>query len=155
MARRSSSSRKLAVHERQPRVLLVEDDADLRMLLAEVLERDGCEVIQAPDGTEALAVLAEPHPAEAETRPIDLIISDVHLPGCTGLQILQGVREQDRTTPIILITGFGNQEVRQRARQFGVTAFFDKPFEADDLRTAVLNILQPGARQVPCACLGL
>ena len=154
MVTTSGLRRKLPFYKRRPRVLLVEDDADLRMLIAQVLERDGCEVIQASDGTEALEVLGEQYLAE-QTRPIDLVISDVQLPGWTGLQILQGIRERDRITPIILITGFGDQEVRRRARQFGVTAFFDKPFESDDLRTAVLNILLAGTRQDPCAGLGL
>ena len=154
MATISGLRRKLPFYKRRPRVLLVEDDADLRMLIAQVLERDGCEVIQASDGSEALVVLGEQYLVE-QTRPIDLVISDVQLPGWTGLQILQGIRKRDRTTPIILITGFGDQEVRRRARVFGVTAFFDKPFEADDLRTAVLNILEAGTRQDPCAGLGL
>ena len=154
MATISGLRRKLPFYKRRPRVLLVEDDADLRVLIALALERDGCEVIKASDGTEALGVLGEQYLVE-HTRPIDLIISDVRLPGWTGLQILQGIRKRDRTTPIILMTGFGDQEVRQRARQFGVTAFFDKPFEADDLRTAVLNILLAGTRQDPCAGLGL
>lgn len=154
MATRSSLSRKLPFYVRRPRILLAEDDTDLRMLIAQVLDKDGCEVIEASDGTEALDVLGDQHLAE-HTRAIDLIITDVQLPGCTGLQILQGIRERDDTTPIILITAFGDQDVRRRARQFGVTAFFDKPFEADDLRTAVLNILRAGARQDPCAGLGL
>ncbi len=69
------------------------------------------------------------------------------MPGFTGLQILHGIRRSDWSTPVILITGYGTEEVQKEARRLGALAFFNKPFDVDDLRTAILNALPmtPGA----------
>jgi CheY-like chemotaxis protein len=128
------------------RVLVAEDEEDLRVLLSTMLAKDGYEVIAVGDGAELLDYLGSVHLQDGSARPVDLIISDIQMPGWTGLQILQGIRAKDWATPVILITGFGSREVRREASRLGVTAFFDKPFDVDDLRTTVLNVLpvEPG-----------
>jgi two-component system, response regulator, stage 0 sporulation protein F len=132
---------RLELHQRATRVLLAEDDDDLRDLVATALRRDGYDVITAHDGTELLDQLASVRLAAEQSAPIDLIISDVKMPGWTGLQVLEGIRATDWATPVILITGFGDHHIRREADRLGVAAFFDKPFDIDDLRTAVLNML--------------
>ncbi len=71
---------------------------------------------------------------------VDLIVSDIRMPICTGLQILSALRDARRQTPVVLMTAFGDEAVRQRAESLGAV-LFDKPFEVDDLRTAVANLL--------------
>jgi two-component system, response regulator, stage 0 sporulation protein F len=132
---------RLDVERKTTRVLLAEDEEDLREFLAIELSKDGYEVVAVRDGTELLDYLGSVHLQEGSARPVDLIISDIQMPGWTGLQILQGIRTREWAAPIILITGFGTDEVRREAHRLGVTAFFDKPFNVDDLRTAVLNVL--------------
>lgn len=146
MARRVEWRKVLAESGSPPaRVLVAEDEEELRDLVAATLRRDGYEVVTARDGGELLDRLASARLRDEAHTPIDLIISDVRMPGWTGLQILSGIRSTDWATPVILITGFGDRETRREAARLGVAAFFDKPFDLDDLRTAVLNIVPPRA----------
>lgn len=143
MARKATEWSQLleeAMELKRIRVLLAEDDEELRELLASMLARDGYEVIQVADGTGLLNYLSSVHIREGHADPVDLIVTDIQMPGWTGLQVLQSIRERDWATPVILITGFGNSEVHREASRLGATAFFDKPFDVDDLRTAVLNL---------------
>ena len=123
-----------------PRVLVAEDDLEMRRLVVEALRGDGYEVHEAADGGRLLVqVTAQYHHANAE---VDLIISDIRMPICTGLQILEGLRDAHWTVPVILMTAFGDDATRARAEALGAI-LFDKPFAMDDLRTAVLNLVPP------------
>lgn len=123
-----------------PRVLVAEDDREMRRLVVEALRNDGYDVHEAADGGRLLVlVTAQYHHASAE---VDLIISDVRMPICTGLQILKGLRDAHWTVPVILMTAFGDESTRARAEALGAI-LFDKPFAMDDLRTAVLNLVPP------------
>ena len=126
----------------QKRLLLAEDDESLRSLLAETLRRGGYEVIEVKHGLELLEAL-EPamFEGQGDNRP-DLIISDYHMPGCTGMSILAGVHSTGLNVPFIVITAFGDEETHAQARTLGAVAVFNKPFDLDDLRTAVLNYLR-------------
>jgi two-component system, response regulator, stage 0 sporulation protein F len=149
MARRQQEWKKGVVTElvdRRPRLLLAEDDDDLRAIMCVMLARDGYEIIEAANGGELLDRLGTVHLEQGEASPIDLIVSDIQMPGFTGLQVLQGIRSSDWATPVILITAFGTEELRREARRLGALAFFDKPFDVDDLRTIVLNAMPPPSR---------
>ena len=110
-----------------------------------MLELDGYDVISVRDGTELLEEIASSHLGERKKAPIDLIIADIRMPGFSGLQVLEGIQSTEWKVPTILITGYGDQKTRQRAKELGVAAFFEKPFDTDDLRTAVLNLLPESA----------
>jgi DNA-binding response OmpR family regulator len=120
------------------RILVAEDDAEMRRLVADALRKDGYEVTEASDGGRLLVEVTAlyQHP---ERQP-DLIVSDVRMPICTGLAILEQMRRAHWTMPVILMTAFGDDETRTRADMLGAI-LFDKPFALDDLRTAVLNVL--------------
>jgi DNA-binding response OmpR family regulator len=122
------------------RVLVAEDDADMRELLASVLRKDGYDVIEARDGWQLLQYLATHTPA-VDDSPVDLVISDIRMPGKNGLDVLAGLRFADSSTPVILITGFGDLQTHLEARRLGATAVLDKPFDLDQLRSVVLNLL--------------
>jgi DNA-binding response OmpR family regulator len=121
-----------------PRVIVAEDDDEMRLIVVDALRKDGYDVCEAPDGTHLIAhITAECLHREAA---VDLIISDIRMPGCSGLRILECLRQARWTAPMILMTAFGDDETRAEAAQLGAI-LFDKPFAIDDLRTAVLNLL--------------
>ena len=120
------------------RVLVADDDPDTREALAQALRCDGYEVIEAQNGWELLQHLAAPN---LEPAGVDLVISDVRMPGKNGLDILAGLRWANGATPFILITGFGDSQMHAEARRLGAAAVLAKPFEIDQLRTVVLNAL--------------
>lgn len=121
-----------------PCVLLADDDVPMRCLLAEELRRDGYEVVEAADGVELLDHLAANFPWVHEPGTgIDVIVSDIRMPGFTGLDVLCFLRIGRRMTPIILITAFGDEETRAEALELGAAAVLDKPFEIDELRAAI------------------
>ena len=119
------------------RILLAEDDADLRFLLAAALAMDGHQITQAADGTEVLeqlaATLGEPYPVAG----FDLIISDVRMPGWSGLDVLAGLKQYPVVPPVVLITAFGGERLHAAARRLGAVATLDKPFDLYQLRAIV------------------
>ena len=124
------------------RLLVAEDDEALRGLIVETLRNDGFQVIEAKHGLELLEVL-EPALFEGreDGRP-DLIISDYHMPGCTGMSILAGINSIGLNIPFIVITAFGDEATHTKARTLGAVAVLNKPFTLEDLRTAVLRFLR-------------
>ncbi len=139
--RTSSSFHTVAAREQQvvrspPRVLVAEDDAEMRRLVVEALTMDGYAVEEAPDGGRLLVRAAAHYSDRHRIADLDLIVSDIRMPICSGLQILQGLRDSHWQVPVILMTAFGDEGTRARAERLGAI-LFDKPFDIDDLRTAV------------------
>lgn len=120
------------------RVLLAEDDTEMRRLLATALRREHCEVIEARTGLQLSEQITLANTDSA--RALDLIISDIRMPGRSGLDVLGTLRRSDSHTPVILITGFGDPETHAQAYQLGALAVFNKPFDLDDLRTLVVSL---------------
>lgn len=128
------------VHD-PPRVLVAEDDADMRRLVREALLQDGYEVIAVSDGGRLLVTLAHEFVDDDGAELPDLLVSDVRMPVCTGIQILEQLRGARCRIPVILMTAFGDTATRDHARTLGAL-LFDKPFDLDDLRTAVASLLR-------------
>jgi two-component system cell cycle response regulator CpdR len=122
------------------RILVAEDDAEMRRLVTDALRDDGYEVVELADGGRLLVDIAARLKAEPEGDDIDLIVSDIRMPICTGLQILEALRQAHWRTPVILMTAFGDDATRKQAESLRAV-LFDKPFDLDDLRTAVANML--------------
>ncbi len=118
------------------RIVLAEDHEALRHLLASRLRKEGHTVSECSNGVELLDHLGEMLD-RGRTCAIDLIISDVRMPGLTGMEILSGLRSLGNNIPIILITAFGGEEFRTEARDLGVTESFDKPFDVDEFLAAI------------------
>jgi DNA-binding NtrC family response regulator len=112
------------------RVFVAEDDEEFRKLLVSVLVRAGFDVVEARDGVE----LAELLVAAAADGGVALVVTDVRMPGQSGLAVLAALREHDVDTPVILITGFGDGVTRAEAERLGATAVLDKPFGLATLR---------------------
>ena len=116
------------------RVLLVEDDDDLRKTLAACLRADGAELAEACNGGDAERMLLE--------RPFDfdVLVTDIRMPGRTGLQLLRSLRERGSRIPVVLMSGFVDAAEPSGQVSPERTFLFAKPFDIDDLRTAIVNI---------------
>jgi DNA-binding response OmpR family regulator len=125
---------------RRPRVLVADDDVEMRHLVAESLRRDDYDVVEESDGGRLLVRVASVYSFDRLNDPFDLIVSDIRMPVCSGLAILKGLREARWTTPVILMTAFGDDETRERAEKLGAL-LFDKPFKMDVLRLVVRGLL--------------
>jgi DNA-binding response OmpR family regulator len=118
------------------RVLLAEDDAAFRELLASVLRANGYEVLEAANGEELLDHVAFGLLRGEKYRTFDLIVSDIRMPRHTGLEILNGMRSANLSVPVILITAFGDAETHRIAYELGARVL-DKPFDMTELELAV------------------
>jgi CheY-like chemotaxis protein len=134
------SERRPLIESRAPRVLLADDDHDTRAVLAAALRQDGFQVLEARDGGELLELVSASLLGEASPQP-DLIVSDVRMPGFSGLGILTGLRASSWKVPFVLVTAYGSDDLFDEAREVGADAIFYKPFDIDDLRTAICNLL--------------
>ena len=119
------------------RVLLAEDDDAMRTLLAEELRARGYHVMEAANASELQDWLEQAYFHDGAEPPPDLIISDVRMPGGSGLDVLSWLRRFDWRTPVVLITAFGDVETHAEAHRLGAAAMLDKPFEVEDLLQAV------------------
>jgi DNA-binding response OmpR family regulator len=122
-----------------PRVLLAEDEPEMRALLTEALEEEGYEVIPAQSGHDLLDRLAEPW---LGGRDYDLVLSDVRMPGCTGLEALETLRELDWSTPVVLMTAFGSRRTHGEAQRLGAS-LLDKPFDLEELLERIRALVPP------------
>jgi DNA-binding NtrC family response regulator len=109
------------------RLLVAEDNADMRDFLQEILEDAGYEAVSAADGSVALTHI------EREEEIIDLLITDVRMPKLTGDQLLTVVRDKRPEMPVIVITAFGSVERAVEMVKAGAFQYLTKPFTADEL----------------------
>lgn len=128
---------------KKPRILLADDDTEMRALLSAVLRKDGFDVLEAQDGSTLLDLIGDQILDASDKPGIDLIISDIRMPGVDGLNILAGLRKSDWSTPVLLITAFGDKKTHQEAARLGAVGVFNKPFDLDDFRMAILNLIGP------------
>ncbi len=125
---------------RIPRILVAEDDTEMRRLLAWELQRSGFEVTECSDGFQLLDRVGNPV-SSAEEHDFDLIVSDIRMPGVTGLEVLEDMNDQEWFTPMILITAFGDSQVHAQAASLGAAAVFDKPFDIENLISKIRDVL--------------
>jgi DNA-binding NtrC family response regulator len=111
------------------RLLVVEDDPEMRDLLRKVLEKEGCRVSVAGDGRAATASLSR--------HPFDLVVTDMLMPDDGGLELLQDIRKSQPTLPVIIITAFGDWGTYSRALELGAAAFISKPLKMAELIAAI------------------
>src|SRR5258706_7943415 len=110
-------------------LLLVEDKPELRAMLKKALERAGHAVDEAPDGSSAVA--------KVRARRYLLVLTDLKLPGCSGLEVLRETKEADPTIPVIIITAYGSVEEAVMAMKEGAFDFIQKPVDLDHLKLLV------------------
>jgi CheY-like chemotaxis protein len=123
----------------RPCVVLAEDDREMRMLVATTLRRAGWDVVEAADGADLLECLA--WVAEARDRGSScVLVSDIRMPGMSGLEALERLRQTGWAGAIILITAFGDEATHRRAEELGASMVLDKPFELEALCDAIRQV---------------
>jgi two-component system, OmpR family, response regulator PhoP len=116
------------------RLLLIEDDAALRLGLARQLEADGYRVDQAADGEDGLF--------QAREYPVDLAIVDLGLPKLSGLAVVQRLRADGRTIPILILTARGSWQDKVVGLEAGADDYLVKPFEYPELAARIKALLR-------------
>src|SRR5437763_15256317 len=119
-----------------PRVLVVDDDDDIRTLVAELLQRAGLDVDQASDGRAGLRAFHQ--------SPPDLVVLDVSMPGLDGWQTLERIRDLS-DVPVIMLTARGAELERVRGLQAGADDYLVKPFGRQELVARVQALLRRAA----------
>ena len=111
------------------KVLIVDDQFGIRILLNEVLQKEGYDTYQAANGLQALEVLNENIP--------DLVLLDMKIPGMDGIEILKRMKAVQPDIRVIIMTAYGELDMIQEAMDLGAITHFAKPFDIDDIRKAV------------------
>ncbi|HQY61249.1 MAG TPA: sigma-54 dependent transcriptional regulator, partial [Polyangiaceae bacterium] len=115
-------------------VLIVDDEPNLRKILAAQLSRDGYDVLLAEDGEEGLATLREHH--------IDLMITDLRMPRVDGMTLLREALREDPDLPVVMITAHGTVDTAVEALKTGAFDYLTKPFDKDEVRQIVAKALR-------------
>jgi two-component system response regulator (stage 0 sporulation protein F) len=108
------------------KLLIVDDQFGIRVLLKEVFEKDGYETYEASNGKQALKLIEEKQP--------HLVLLDMKIPGMDGLEILREIRERNLDANVIMMTAYGELEMINEAKKLGAIAHFAKPFDIDEVR---------------------
>lgn len=117
----------------EKKVLIVDDQYGIRLLLYEVFTKDGYKTFQAANGKEALNIVRQESP--------DIVLLDMKIPGMDGLEILKHIRKIDTEMKVIMMTAYGELDMLEEATAYGVLTHFTKPFDIDEMRKVVKNLL--------------
>jgi two-component system, NtrC family, response regulator AtoC len=115
------------------RILIVDDEEQMRELLTKVLEKNGYQVTAAGDGTQALALL--------EKEPVDLVVTDVRMPGLGGMEALKAIKELNPDIVVIIMTAFGSIDQAVQAVKEGAYDYINKPFKIDEMLLTIRKAL--------------
>lgn len=143
-----SSQALLRLLGRQPRMLLAEDDDDVRWCLSTVFEIDGFRVAAVSNGVEFLEEIASTMLLEKRWLAPDVIVTDIRMPGFNVLNIIEGLRAAGWHTPVMVISAFGDTQMRERVRELSAE-FFEKPLDIDELERAVVRAVADKVEQQP------
>ena len=116
-------------------LLLADDDDLLRASLTDMLCDDGYDVTQASDGNEAIEVV--------NRHRFDIAILDVRMPGASGIDVLEHIKERSRATKVVMLTAYADLATAMKVRRLGADEFIGKPYDYEELRI-VLDRLFPG-----------
>jgi CheY-like chemotaxis protein len=120
----------------EPRTILVVDDDPMLLRMTDIVLRDGgYRVIMATDGASALRAI------ERDAGAIDLVILDRRMPGMDGLEVLERIRRRGSDMRVLLVTGYAPESATDDASADGVTALLQKPYDPQDLLSAVRAII--------------
>ncbi len=119
--------------DEKKKILIVDDDESLAKVISEFLEVFGYNALFAIDGESALDTMTR--------APVDAVVSDIHMPGMDGFQLMMEVKNRWPGTPVILITGVSAKEAEKVAFSKGADAFIAKPFHLKELKKILDNML--------------
>jgi len=122
-------------------VFVADDDAAMRHMLASALRKRGYEVLEARDGVELWSLIEAD--LECGVHAPGLVISDIRMPGMTGMEVLTELRRVNHSIPVVLTTAFGDEATHAAAEQLGADLVLDKPFDLADLHAIAHVLLGP------------
>ncbi|TLS36695.1 response regulator [Pseudalkalibacillus caeni] len=111
------------------KILIVDDQYGIRILLNEIFQKEGYETYQAANGVQALSIVKSEDP--------QLVILDMKIPGMDGLEILKRIKEMETKAQVIIMTAYGELDMIHEAIELGAVTHFAKPFDIDEIREAV------------------
>lgn len=120
-----SKIRKLLTGRPEKTILIVDDDRFILDILAKVVEREGMKAVKAADGNEALKI--------AESHKISAVISDIAMPGMSGLELLAAIKGKNSNIPVLLITGHTGRYNKEDVTALGADGFIAKPFKNTEI----------------------
>ena len=123
------------------RVVIADDDDDVRQLLKLYLGDAGYDVVEVANGALLHDIVAASYVSPGE--PPDLIITDIRMPGYTGLEVLADLRRVDWALPVVLISGYDNPGSYDEAARLGAAAFLRKPIDRMNLLNIVRRMVAP------------
>ena len=109
-------------------ILVVDDDEAMRQMLNEALTEHGCQVVEAQNGTEALDLMKRVSP--------NLIVTDLHMPN-GGYPYLRLLQEKAKSSPIVVVTAYGDNQSKAKALECGAKAYFEKPLPIKHLKALI------------------
>ncbi len=112
-----------------PAILIVEDEAKMRRLLELNLGEDGFTTLSGEDAETGLKLLGQ--------NPVDLVLTDLKLPGMNGLEFLQAIKRQNAALPVVVMTAFGSVETAVEAMKAGASDYVLKPFSLAEMRLVI------------------
>jgi DNA-binding NtrC family response regulator len=123
-------------YQKRGRLLIIDDEAELREVLIALLEDYTQEIVQASNGMEGMDILA--------SQDFDAILSDEKMPKKSGLEVLKWMREKGMMTPFIIHSGFRHKDMVSEASRLGAFAFIDKPWDENKLIQTVCDAIDTG-----------
>ncbi len=120
----------MIAEERPPRVVIAEDDDDMRSVLCELVSSLGVQVAEASSGGDLVVLLTN-------DEPVDLLITDVRMPWMTGFQAALSARRAGLAMPIIVVTAFPDDHLYTKVELLGSAVLLAKPFRSDELLSLV------------------
>lgn len=120
----------MQIEDRVPRVVIAEDDDEMRNVLCELVSGLGVDVASASSGGDLVMLLTD-------DLPVDLLITDVRMPWMTGLQVALSARNSGISVPIIIVTAFPDDTLRDQVEHLGSAILLAKPFRPEEFLSLV------------------
>ena len=117
------------MHTMSHKILIVDDQYGIRILLNEVFQKEGYETYQAANGVQALDIVQKYSP--------HLVLLDMKIPGMDGIEILKRIKAINPEIRVIIMTAYGELDMIQETKELGAIMHFAKPFDIDEIREAV------------------
>lgn len=115
------------------RVLVVDDEEDLRRLLSDIVTKAGYEVMSASDGEEAIGLVKQSR--------YDVALLDIQMPNMSGIEVLRYLQKNSKNTKSIILTGYADLKHAMEAREFGAQDFISKPYKLEDVLATIERVL--------------
>ncbi len=116
-----------------PKLLIVDDEIDVREFAGNFFRKRGVQVFLASGGAEVFDIVANESP--------DLVLLDIRMEGMSGMDVLRRLRAKDSSVKVIMVSGIEDEEVVAEAKKLGVSGFIHKPLVLEELQSAVFGIL--------------